>query len=96
MHVCKNEGRCGGQNPLGPLEGKNPAWGHKPVAPQGRRVMGWAKTAVEMVRPRKAMGSHLDYSRLGRDPVEASRFSRARCPQTPGIAPNGGAKFSSG
>jgi hypothetical protein len=67
----------GDRYPPGPLEGENPAWGHKPVAPQGRRVVGRAKTMVEMSQPRKAMGSRLDYSRLGRDPIEVARFSRA-------------------
>jgi hypothetical protein len=42
------------------------------------------------------MGSRPDYSWLGRDLVEAVRFSRARHPRTPGIARNGGAGFSSG
>jgi hypothetical protein len=70
-------GLVGDRYPLGPLEGENPAWGHKLVAPQGRRVVGQPKTSVEMGQPRKAMGSRLDYSRLGRDPVEAARFSHA-------------------
>jgi hypothetical protein len=37
----------------GPLEGENPTWGHKPVAPQGRHVVGRTETTVEMGRPRK-------------------------------------------
>jgi hypothetical protein len=73
---CNTPG-VGDRYPLGPLEGKNPAWGHKPVSPQGRRVVGRAKTTMEMGRPRKAMGSRPDYSWLGRDPVEAARFSCA-------------------
>jgi hypothetical protein len=43
--------------------------------------VGRAKVTVEMGRPRKAMGSRPDYSWLGRDPVEAVRFSRARHPR---------------
>jgi hypothetical protein len=39
---------CGDKYPLGPLEHKNSAWGHMPVAPQGRRVVGRAKISVEM------------------------------------------------
>jgi hypothetical protein len=86
----------GDRYPPGPLEGENSAWGHKPVAPQGRHVVGRAKTIVEMGRPKKAVGSRPDYSRIGCDPMEVVRFSRARCPQTPGIARNGAAGFSSG
>jgi hypothetical protein len=41
--------------PPGPLEGENPARGHKLVALQGRRIVGRAKTTVEMGRPKKAM-----------------------------------------
>jgi hypothetical protein len=73
-------GQCGDRYPLGPLEGENSSWGHMLVTPQGRRAVGQAKITVEMGRPRKAMGSGLDYSWLGRDPVEAVRFSRARHP----------------
>jgi hypothetical protein len=73
-------GACGVQMSPGSTRSENLAWGHKPVAPQGRRVVGRAKTTVEMGQPRKAMGSHLDYSRLGRDPIEAAPFSRARHP----------------
>jgi hypothetical protein len=82
--------------PPGPLEGENPTWGHKPVALQSHRIVGRAKTTVEMGRPKKAMGSRPDRSRIGHDPVEAVRFSRARRPQTSGIARNGAAEFSSG
>jgi hypothetical protein len=70
----------GDRYPLGPLEGKNSAWGYMPVALQGHRVVGRAKITVEMGRPRKALDSHPDYSGLGHDPVEAVRFSRARHP----------------
>jgi hypothetical protein len=59
---------------------RKPCLTHMPVAPQGRRTVGRAKIAVEMGRPRKAMGSRQDYSWLGRDPVEAVRFSRAGHP----------------
>jgi hypothetical protein len=41
------------------------------------------------------MGPRPDYLRLGRDHVEAVRFSRARHPQMPEIARSGGAGFSS-
>jgi hypothetical protein len=53
----------GDRYPPCPLEDENPAWGHKPVAPQGRRIVGRAKTTVEMGRPKKAMGSRPDRSR---------------------------------
>jgi hypothetical protein len=64
----------------GPLERENSAWDHMLVTPQGRRAVVRAKITVEMGRPRKAMGSRLDYLWLGRDPVEAVHFSRARHP----------------
>jgi hypothetical protein len=70
----------GDRYPPGPLEGENSAWGHMPVAPQGRRAVGWSKITVEMGRPRKAMGSRPDYLWLGHDPVEVVRFSRSRHP----------------
>jgi hypothetical protein len=70
----------GDRYPPGPLEGENPAWGHMPVALQGRLAMGRAKITVVMGRPGKAMGSRPDYLWLGRDHVEAVRFSRARHP----------------
>jgi hypothetical protein len=66
------------------------------VAPQGHHVVDRAKIMVEMGQPRKAMASRLDYSWLGRDPVETVRFSRARHPRASGIPQNGGAGFSSG
>jgi hypothetical protein len=53
----------GDRYPPGPLEGENPAWGHKPVTPQGHRAVGRAKTTIEMGRPKKAMGSRPDHSR---------------------------------
>jgi hypothetical protein len=58
----KDWGLVGDRYPPGPLEGENPARGHKPVAPQGRRIVGWAKTTVEMGRPKNAMGSRPDRS----------------------------------
>jgi hypothetical protein len=36
---------------------KTLAWGHRPVAPQGRLIVGQAKTTIEMGQPKKAMGS---------------------------------------
>jgi hypothetical protein len=85
----------GDRYPSGPLEGEKPAWGHKPVAPQGHDIVGRAKTMVEMGRPRKAMGLRPYYLRLGRDPVEVVRFPCVQRPQTSGIARNGGVGFSS-
>jgi hypothetical protein len=55
-------GPMGDRYPPGPLEGENPTWGHKPVAPQGHRVVGRTKTIVEMGQPKKATGSRPDYS----------------------------------
>jgi hypothetical protein len=85
----------GDRYPPGPLVGEKSAWGHMPVAPQGRRVVVRAKIMVEMGRPRKVMGTYPDYSWIGRDPVEVVCFSRARHPRTLGIARNGGTGFSS-
>jgi hypothetical protein len=82
----------GDRYPTGPLEGKKPCLGPK----ASHRIMGRAKTTIEMGRPKKAMGSRPGCSRIGRDPVEAIRFSRARRPQTPGIARNGATGFSLG
>jgi hypothetical protein len=86
----------GDKCPLGPLGGENSAWGHMLVAPQGHHIVGRAKRTTEMGRPRKATGPRPDYLWLGRDPVEAVRFSCARHPQTPEISRSGGAGFSSG
>jgi hypothetical protein len=80
----------GDRYPPGPLEGENPAWGHKPVAPQGRRIMGWAKT------PRRQWAHVWIVRGIRHDPVEAVCFSRARHTQIPGIARNGATGFSSG
>jgi hypothetical protein len=75
--------------PPGPLGGENSTRGHMPVSPQGRHVVDRAKRTVEMGRPRNAMCPHPDYSWLGRDPVEAFRFSYTRHTQTLEIARNG-------
>jgi hypothetical protein len=48
QNQLKDWGLVGDRYPPGPLEGKNPAWGHGPVIPQGHRVVGRAKTTVEM------------------------------------------------
>jgi hypothetical protein len=51
-------GACGGQiSPGSTRRRKTLAWVHRPVAPQGRLVVGRAKTASEMGRPKKAIGS---------------------------------------
>jgi hypothetical protein len=52
-------------------------WGHKQVAPQGRLIVGRAKTTIEMGRPKKAMGSHPDRPRIMRNLKGAIRLSRA-------------------
>jgi hypothetical protein len=61
------------------------AWGHGPVAPQGRLVLGRTKIASEMGRPKKAMGScpdrPLDYAQF----QGSVRFSHARRPRRSGI-----------
>jgi hypothetical protein len=87
---------CGGQISPGSTRRRKPCVGHKPVTPQGHRIVGRTKAIVEMGRPKKAMGSRLDCSRIGCDPVEVVRFFHGRRPQTPGIARNGAAGFSSG
>jgi hypothetical protein len=51
---------CAGQIFPDPLEGENSTRSHEPVAPQGRRIVGRAKTTVEMERPRRAMVSRPD------------------------------------
>jgi hypothetical protein len=89
-------GLVGDRYPPGPLEGEKPCLGHKPVASQGRRIVGHAKTTIKIGRPKKAMGSRPDCSRIGRDLVEAVCFSRARHPQMSGIGRNGATGFSSG
>jgi hypothetical protein len=57
-------------------------WGDRPIAPQGRLFVGWAKTTIEMSRPKKAMGSCLDRPRIMRNLKGVVRVSRVRRPQT--------------
>jgi hypothetical protein len=67
----------GDRYPPGPLEGENPAWGHKPVAPQGHSIVGRANTTVEMGQPKKVMAHVRIVRGIGHDPVEAINFSCA-------------------
>jgi hypothetical protein len=60
-------GVCGGQISPESTRRRKPCL--KPQA--SRRVVGRAKTTVEMGRPKKVMGSRPDYSQIGRDPMEA-------------------------
>jgi hypothetical protein len=74
--------------PLGPLGGENLVWAHKPIIPQGHRVVGRTKTIVEMGRPREAMAHVWIVRGVRHDPEEVVRFSRAHRPQTPEMAWN--------
>jgi hypothetical protein len=69
-------------------------WDHKPVAPQGRLIVGRAKTTIEMGRPNKAMGSRSDRPWIMSNLKVVVRLSRARCPQTPEIDRDEAIKFS--
>jgi hypothetical protein len=64
---------------------KTLAWGHRPVTPQVRLVVGRAKTTIEMGRPKKAMGSRLDRPWIMPNLKGNVRLSRVRCSRRPGI-----------
>jgi hypothetical protein len=75
----------GDRYPPGPLEDENPCVGPQTSHPQGRLIVGRAKTTVEMGRPKKVMGSRPDCLWIISNLEGVVRLSRARRPQTPEI-----------
>jgi hypothetical protein len=94
QNKLKDWGLVGDIYPPGPLEGKTLAWGHKPVTPQGRLIVGRAKTTVEMGRSKKVMGSCSDRLWIRRNLKGVVRLSHARRPQTPEIERDKAIEFS--
>jgi hypothetical protein len=85
QNQLKDWGLVGDRYPSGPLEGETLAWGHRPVTPRGCLVVGWAKTTIEMGRPKKTVGLRLDHSWIMPNLKGTVRLSRVRCSRRPEI-----------